>query len=93
MAQMSGENYCTGAVQHHELYGALYKWYKGERRLMHSRWNTNGVPGKTIYINVRYDCTSESVWRNWDAQADGYALMDGVWYGGTQTRSDAMYCG
>jgi hypothetical protein len=90
---MKGENYCEAPVTHHELYGALYKWYNAKRYLMASRLNPNGAPGQTIYITVRYDCTSVSVWRTWEAEAVGFSWAYGTIYSGTNFRRDPMYCG
>jgi hypothetical protein len=41
---------------------------------------------------VRYDCTA-TPYRAWEARADGYSLMRGVWYAGTQSRFNNLYCG
>ena len=93
MAQMDGQNYCEAPVTHHELYGALYKWYNNVRHLMNSRLNASGVPGSTINIKVRYDCTSVSVWRTWEAEAVGYSWAYGTIWAGFNFRRDPMYCG
>jgi hypothetical protein len=92
MAQMDAQNYCSAAVTTHELYGVLRKYYNGQWYAMASRYKGGGIPGKTLYVSVRYDCTATPV-RAWVARADAYALLRGVWYAGTQSRYNNLACG
>jgi hypothetical protein len=92
MAQMDAQNYCSTAVTTHELYGVLRKHYNGQCYAMASRYKSGGLPGRTLYLSVRYDCTATPL-RAWEARADAYALLRGVWYAGTQSRYDNLHCG
>ena len=45
-----------------------------------------------LNVSVRYRCTATRL-RAWEARADGYSLMRGVWYAGTQSRFKNLRCG
>jgi hypothetical protein len=93
MAQMDAQNYCNITVTTHEIYGILRKYYNGDWYQMAVKYKCCGVPGKTLYLSgPRYDCTATPL-RAWEAKADAYALLRGVWYAGTQSRFDNLYCG
>ena len=91
MAQMDAQNYCSPAVTTHELYGVLRKFHRGQWYAMASRYRGRGLPGTTIHVSVRYRCTGARL-RAWEARADAYALLRGVWYAGTQSRYRNLRC-
>ena len=92
MAQMDAQNVCSTAVTTHELYGVLRKFYNGAWYQMAVKYKGGGLPGTQINVAVRYTCTATPL-RAWEARADGYSLMRGVLYAGTQSRYNNLACG
>lgn len=90
-AQMDSNNQCGFDVTRHELYARLVKYYAGD-------WHTMsidviaGIGGQTIYRSSRYRCTATPI-RLWRAEADAYALKNGVWWDGSTFRQRELTCG
>ena len=90
-AQMDAQNVCSAAVTTHELYGVLRMFKKGAWYAMASRYKGGGLPGKMLTVHVTYKCHRKRL-HAWQAHADGYALMQGVWYAASQSRYNNLHC-
>ena len=90
-AQMDSNNQCGFDVTRHELYAQLRKYYNGSWYTMSSDFIA-GIGGQTIYRSSRYRCTATPI-RLWRAEADGYALRNGVWWAGSTFRQNELGCG
>jgi hypothetical protein len=89
MAQMDAQNRCSAAVTKHQLYGVLRSFKRRAWWAMAGHFNGNGKPGKTIRVAVRYKCRSRHL-RAWEAHADGWSLLKGVWYAASQQRYENL---
>jgi hypothetical protein len=92
-AQGDYRSYCSTAVSQNDVYIALYKYDLNQQswRLIHSRWIGNVSRGVTHYYHLANGCASNTT-RAWRAQIDGYAVLNGVWYGATQKRDKNLNC-
>jgi hypothetical protein len=84
--------YSTPPVERQEIYGQLYKLYKGVWHQMQADsdgLNSNG----RVDIHPRYKCTA-TVRRSWNFTVNTYVLWQGTWYA-TPTRStnESLNCG
>jgi len=84
---------CDPPVVEQDNYIALGKF--GEQcncwNVIKSRWIDNASIGVQHNYHIAIGCASTS-YRAWRAQIDGYALMQGVWYAGTEVNYHNLYC-
>lgn len=91
-AQMNANNYCVAGVVEVDIYMVLKKLYNGAWVNMIGRWSYPSPPTKYWSGHLTWTCTSRP-YRQWQAQAQGFALVNGAWYAGYATRQHALYCG
>jgi hypothetical protein len=91
LAQMDAQNVCSIAVTTHQLYGLLRARKRNQWWAMAGHLNPHGRPGKQINVHVRYTCRRSRL-RAWEAHADAWSLLRGVWYAGTQSRYNNLRC-
>jgi hypothetical protein len=91
LAQMDAQNVCSIAVTTHELYGLLRSFKRGKWWAIAGRLQAHGAPGKRISVHVRYKCRRARL-RAWEAHADAWSLLRGVWYAGSQVRYNNLRC-
>jgi hypothetical protein len=103
LAQGDASHECYQAIQRHELYGQLLKWYcysdsRGCQWVqMVTDFAAKGVPNaaQKIATHPRYDCVKLDVERYWRHRADAYTQdRFGTWYGpDVRDHQDRFQCG
>lgn len=91
LAQTDGKNQCYSSVTRHELYVQLYDFISSGQRLLDSR-SDSGPGGTTIRASPKFDCYHPVSSRKYESDAQGYALLQGVWYAASQTKTHTMTC-
>lgn len=77
-----GKNYCTSAATRQELYVYLDKYGKKQDKwVQQDTASASGTGGYTIGATASVACRTSSI-RAWRATANGYGLVQGVWYAG-----------
>jgi hypothetical protein len=99
LAQGDATHQCYQAIQRHELYGQLIKWYcysdaRGCQWVqMTTRFSAINAPEK-IATHPRYECAKLDVWRYWRHRADAYTKdRFGNWWGDARDHQDTLQCG
>jgi hypothetical protein len=91
--QMDAQHYCTVTIQDLDIYLRLRKYYSGQWYNMTNRWFYPTNVNRHWYGSLRYDCTSLSVYRQWQAEMHAYTMYNNVWYAGYHQRQASDYCG
>jgi hypothetical protein len=91
LAQTDGKNQCYSPVTSQELYVYLYDYISTGKRLLDTR-SATGPGGTTIRASPKFDCSHPVSSRKYESHAEGYALLQGVWYAASQTKTNTMTC-
>ena len=90
LAQGNGAQTCTAAVTRQELYVTLYDYISTGRRQLDTRASSGG--GGTLRGSPKFDCDHPVSARKYQTLAEGYALLQGVWYAANQTDYATFTC-
>jgi hypothetical protein len=91
LAQGNGAQTCTAAVTRQELYVTLYDYVSTGRRQLDTRASSGGG-GTTLRGSPKFDCYHPVNARQYQTLAEGYALLQGVWYAASQTDYETFTC-
>jgi len=91
LAQGNGAQTCTSAVTRQELYVTLYDYISTGRRQLDTRASSGGG-GTTLRGSPKFDCDHPVNARKYQTLAEGYALLQGVWYAANQTDYATFTC-
>jgi hypothetical protein len=91
LAQGNGAQTCTSAVTRQELYVTLYDYISTGRRQLDTRASSGGG-GTTLRGSPKFDCYHPVNARQYQTLAEGYALLQGVWYAASQTDYATFAC-
>lgn len=91
LAQADGKNQCFSTVTAQELYVTLYDYISTGRRQLDVRTDS-GPGGTTTRASPKFDCYHPVSSRQYEAFAEGYAELQGVWYAASQDKFTTMTC-
>lgn len=91
LAQGNGAQNCSAAVSYQELYVSLYDYISTGRRNLDTRVAT-GSGGRTLRGSPKFNCNHAVSSRKYQTEADGYAVLQGVWYAATQRDCATFKC-
>jgi hypothetical protein len=91
VARGYADNFCSPAVSRMEMAVILMKFYSTKWYNMDTDYVVrSGGGGQRGY--TAYACTATPS-RTWQLHADGYALLNGVWYAGSDAGYTNLNCG
>jgi hypothetical protein len=91
LAQGFGAQTCSSAVSRHELYVTLYDYISTGWRRLDTRASSGGG-GTTLRGEPKFNCYHPVSTRTYQTLAEGYALLQGVWYAGSQRDYASFKC-
>lgn len=91
LAQGNGAQMCTAAVTAQELYVTLYDYISTGRRSLDTR-SSSGPGGTTLRGSPKFNCNHSASVRQYETEAVGYGLLQGVWYAASQRAFSSFSC-
>lgn len=91
LAQGFGANQCYSTVTRHELYVTRYDYISSGRRALDTR-TAVGTGASTIRGEPKFNCYHAVNSRKYEVLAEGYALLQGVWYAANQRKYATFTC-